>query len=137
MKTLCAIILLALSFGVFAQQQKSEQAKELYNNSTICEIYYTDIFIAAVGQYGTNQPNNERDHAEEMSSFFNDSALRVLMLSGPYAGDELNSDIWHDVVGQKNVREIMKKFTDNQVAQLPTLCGALRNQVEEVMSQGG
>ena len=57
------------------------------------------------------------------------------MLSGPYAGNEANSAMWHGVVGQKNVREIMKEFTGNQVAQLPALCGTLRNQVKEAMNQ--
>jgi len=130
MKTLFAIILLTLSYAVLAQQSTHEQTKELYNNLTICEIYYNDIFMTAMEQYGANQPNDKRELSLEMSDFFGDRALNVLILSGPHAGNEVNSQVWHDVVGQKDVRKIMNGFTDNQVAQLPKLCGALRNQVE-------
>jgi len=132
MKTLFAIILFTLSTGVLAQKPTVEQAKELYNNLTICQIYHTNIFMAAMDKYGANQPNDERDHSLEMSKFFEDRVLKVLMLSGPHAGDDVKSALWNEYVGKKGVREIMKGFTDDQVAQLPTLCGALRAQVEEL-----
>lgn len=130
MKALFTIILLTLSSGVLAQKPTIEQTKELYNNLTICQIYYTDIFMKAMEQYGANQPNNERDYSLETSKFFKNKILNILILNGPYAGNKVNSAMWHDVVGQKSVREIMKGFTDNQLAQLPTLCEALRDKVE-------
>jgi len=131
MKIIFAILLFSSSMNLLAQQTTDAQAKELYNNLTICQLYYTDKFMAAMGQYGANQPSKERDHAMEMMEFFEERVIKLLMVNGPHPGNEVNSEIWHDVVGQKGVKKIMKGFTDSQIGQLPALCGELRNKIEK------